>query len=166
MADASDSTKEKPAAAEGKPRPQISVRAQYIKDLSFESPNSPQSLLPQKEQPKIDVDVNLNGQKVGEDLYESSIQIQVKANVEGKPYFLVELTYAGLFGIKNFTEEQIEPLLLIECPFVIFPFARRVIADVTRDGGYPPLMLEPIDFHRLYASRKAAAEQEKAKKAG
>jgi preprotein translocase subunit SecB len=165
MADSSDTNKgnavENTAKGDEAARPRLSVRAQYIKDLSFESPNSPNSLLPQKEQPKIDVDVNLNAQKVGEDMYESSLQINVKATVEGKPFFLVELSYGGLFAIQNFKEEQLEPILLIECPFVIFPFARRVIADVTRDGGFPPLMLEPIDFHRLYAARKQAEQEQK-----
>lgn len=165
MADATGNTKGNAADQQNKGRPQLSVRAQYIKDLSFESPNSPQNLLPQKEQPKIDVDVNLSAQKVGEDMFESAIQISVKSEVEGKPFFLVELTYAGLFAIQNVSDEQIEPLLLIDCPFVIFPFARRVVADVTRDGGFPPLMLEPIDFHRLYAMRKQAEQDEASKKA-
>jgi len=134
--------------------PRFTVRGQYIKDLSFENPAAPSSLIPKKEQPKIDINVDLAAQQVGEAMFESNIKIRVSATVEGKPLFLVELTYGGLFEISGLSKERIEPMLFIDCPFILFPFARRVIADVSRDGGFPPLMLEPIDFHQLYARRK------------
>ncbi len=137
--------------------PIFMVRAQYIKDFSFENPHSPQSLLPKKEQPKMDVTVDINAQQVSEDLYEVALKITAKAESEGAPLFLVDLSYAGLFAIQNMTREQVEPMLFVDCPHIIFPFARRVIADATRDGGFPPLLLEPIDFHRLYQQRKQKA---------
>ncbi len=135
-------------------KPRMSIRGQYIKDLSFESPQSPQNLLPQKQQPKIAVNVDINARKLNENMYETALKITVKAEVEDKPFFLVELDYGGIFAIENIREDQMEPMLFIECPFILFPFARRVIADITRDGGFPPLMLDPIDFHYLYARRK------------
>lgn len=155
-----DATEQEHATNE---QPRFVVRGQYIKDLSFENPAAPASLLPQKNPPKIDVNVDLAAQKVGDDLYESALQVTISAKSDDNALFEVELSYAGLFEMANIPEERIEPMLFIECPFVIFPFARRVIADVTRDGGFPPLMLEPIDFHQLYARRKAA-QQEAAEK--
>lgn len=137
------------------------VRAQYIKDLSFENPGAPQSLMPKKEQPRLEVSVDINAQQVSDDLFEVALKISAKAEAEASPMFLVELSYAGLFAIENLTREQIEPLLFVDCPYIIFPFARRVVADATRDGGFPPLMLEPIDFHRLYAQRKSQIEQQR-----
>ena len=157
MTDSSNENKN-PAATEGtkEGQPTFSVRGQYIKDLSFESPQSPANLLPQKEQPKIDINVDLNAGKLGDNMYESAIKVTVNATVGDKPFFLVELSYGGLFAIENVPEDKIEQMLFIDCPFVLFPFARRVISDVTRDGGFPPLMMEPIDFHTLYARRKQA----------
>lgn len=134
--------------------PVFAVRAQYIKDFSFENPNAPRSLMPKSEQPKLDVSVDLNAVQISEDLYEVVVHIQSKASAETDTLFMVDLSYAGLFAIQHLSREQIEPLLFVECPHIIFPFARRVIADATRDGGFPPLMLEPIDFHRLYQQRK------------
>lgn len=155
MADTSKEKKESAAEANAT-APRLSIRGQYVKDLSFESPSAPQSLLPQKEQPKIEVHVDINAQKIGEKMFESSLKINVKATIDQKPYFLIELDYGGIFAIENVREEQLEPMLFIECPFILFPFARRVVADITRDGGYMPLMLEPIDFHYLYTRRKQA----------
>jgi preprotein translocase subunit SecB len=128
----------------------FAVKAQYIKDLSFENPNAPQSLMIANLKPAIDVSVDLKAQKMQEGLYEMTLHITTRANNEGNALFLVDLSYAGIFQITGITPDRIEPLILIDCPFVLFPFARRVIADVTRDGGFPPLMLDPIDFHTLY----------------
>lgn len=139
--------------------PVFMVRAQYIKDLSFENPGAPRSLMPKNEQPKLEVNVDINAQQVSDDLFEVTLKIQAKATAENEPMFLTDLSYSGLFAIQNLSREQIEPLLFVDCPYILFPFARRVVADATRDGGFPPLMLEPIDFHRLYASRKAQGEQ-------
>ncbi len=142
-----------PAAA----APSFSVKGQYIKDLSFENPHAPQSLAATNTRPAIDVSVDLKAQKLQEDFYETTMHIGVKASAEGSTLFLIELAYAGLFQVSHVPQERIEPLIMVDCPFVLFPFARRVIADVTRDGGFPPLMLDPIDFHNLYLQNRAKA---------
>lgn len=139
-----------PAAAQT-----FTVKGQYIKDLSFENPHAPQSLLATNAKPAIDVNVDLKAQKLQDDIYEMTLHIAVKATAEGNTMFLVDMAYAGIFQIMGVPQERIEPLILADCPFVLFPFARRVIADVTRDGGFPPLMLDPIDFHSLYMQNKA-----------
>ena len=133
--------------------PNIRILAQYIKDLSFENPvvrNAPQS------QPNIDlgIDVGATAHQDGGNVFEVSIRIQAKAQAESTVLFVLELDYAGLFQMQNFKQEEMEPALLIECPRLIFPFARRIIADITRDGGFPPLMVDPIDFRNLYLSQK------------
>lgn len=138
-------------------KPSFTVRGQYIKDLSFESPNAPQSLMTPS-RPEMEVNVDLKATKLQDDLFETSMQINVRARQEGMTIFLVELAYAGIFQIANVPEDRLEPLLLVDCPFVLFPFARRVISDVSRDGGFPPLMLDPIDFHSLYLRNRQPAE--------
>ena len=134
------------------------IKGQYIKDLSFENPHSPQSLLVSNDRPGIDVNVDLKAQKLQDNIYEMTLHISARAVTDGNTLFLVDLAYAGIFQITNIPPEHIEPMILIDCPFVLFPFARRVIADVTRDGGFPPLMLDPIDFHALYLQNRAKAE--------
>jgi preprotein translocase subunit SecB len=130
------------------------VKGQYIKDLSFENPHAPDSLIVTNVRPSIDVNVDLKAQKLQETLYEMTLHIAARAVVDGNTMFLVDLAYAGIFQVTNIPPEHIEALVLIDCPFVLFPFARRVIADVTRDGGFPPLMLDPIDFHALYLQNR------------
>ncbi len=130
------------------------VKAQYIKDLSFENPHAPQSLIATNLRPTIEVNVDLKAQAIQENLYEMTLHIASRAVVEGSTLFLVDLAYAGIFQVTGVSQENVEPLILIDCPFVLFPFARRVIADVTRDGGFPPLMLDPIDFHALYLQNR------------
>ena len=144
--------------ADATPAPQLTIRAQYIKDLSFESPKGPFAINQLKEAPKMDINVDLEGSKVGEDLYELVLKISVTAVGDGESLFVTELAYGGLFQMQNVEEEKIQPMLFIDCPFILFPFARRVLADVTRDGGFPPLMLEPIDFHALFAKRAQEAQ--------
>lgn len=134
--------------------PQFSLRAQYIKDFSFENPRAPLSLLPQQEKPAISFNIDINVTRLSDDAFEVALHTVSKAVIQNDTMFLVDLTYAGLFNVQNIPQEQMEPLLFIECPHLIFPFARRVIADATRDGGFPPLLLEPIDFPRLYLARK------------
>ena len=133
------------------------VKGQYIKDLSFENPHAPHSLMASNAKPAIEVNVDLKAQKLQDNFYEMTLQIAARATAEGNTLFLVDLAYAGIFEVVNIPEDRIEPLLLIDCPFVLFPFARRVISDVTRDGGFPPLMLDPIDFHNLYIQNKQRA---------
>lgn len=130
---------------------QVSILGQYIKDLSFENPTPAQTI--QKlatEQPTMNINVNLNAQQVGEGLYEVDLKITATAKSNEETAFIADLLYSGLFGIKGLPEDQLQPFLMVEAPRQIFPFARRILSDVTRDGGFPPLMLEPIDFAGLY----------------
>lgn len=143
------------AAAE---QPRLSVTAQYIKDLSFENPNAPTSLAPPSERPQIDINVDVGHRALGPTNYEVVLRIDVKAALDGKALFMVELEYAGLFQFENIPAESIEAVCMMECPRHIFPFARRIIADVTRDGGFPPMMIDPIDFAGLYRQRLAQAQ--------
>ena len=136
------------------PQPSIVINGQYVKDLSFESPNGPMSLTGKTTPPKIDISINLEAKGAGEDLYEVTIQSVVKANQDDKSIFILELSYSGLFTITNFNDEQKELILLIHCPTILFPFVRRIISDVTRDGGFQPLMVDPVDFNALYRQRK------------
>lgn len=146
---------------------QVGILAQYVKDLSFENPNAPASLQKLAEaKPSIDVSVNVNARQIGEDVFEVDLKITANAKHDAEAAFIVELLYSGLFGAKNLPQDALQPFLLIECPRLLFPFARRVISDATRDGGFPPLMLEPIDFANLYVQHleqqkntPAAAEQ-------
>jgi preprotein translocase subunit SecB len=139
--------------------PQAGVIAQYIKDLSFENPNAPgvfQTL--QNNQPKIDVNVNVNGGQVSEDVFEVVLNISVTAlGEEDQKNFVCELSYAGLFGLRNIPEDALGPFMLVQAPTILFPYARRIISDATRDGGFPPLMLEPIDFMTLYQQQADAS---------
>ena len=133
--------------------PQVAILTQYVKDLSFENPNAPASLQVQA-QPRIDVNVGVNARKAADDVYEVELKLTAKAETDNGPSFMVELVYAGLFGLKNVPEEALEPFCIIEGPRILFPFARRIIADAVRDGGFPPLMLDPIDFGALYMSQQ------------
>ncbi len=154
-----DSTPEAGGAAAGSgaqnqstDAPQLAVLGQYVKDLSFENPNAPSSFQA-KEPPKIDVAVDLKANRMAEEVFEIDLKFSAKAAQDDKTSFVAEVVYTGLFGIKNVPDEQLEAVCLIECPRMIFPFARRVLADITRDGGFPPLMLDPIDFVGLYQQR-------------
>lgn len=142
------------ATGENPGLPSFAIRGQYVKDLSFENPNAPQSLISLAERPAIDVNVDLKSEKLQDNFYETTIHIVARARAADSMIFLVDLSYSGVFELLNIPEDRIEPLLWIECPFVLFPFARRVVADVTRDGGFPPLMLDPIDFHGLYQQKR------------
>lgn len=135
--------------------PQVGIISQYVKDLSFENPNAP-AVYQWQGQPQIDVQFNIASNKVADDVWEVLLKIEVKAVAADRVAFQVELSYAGLFGIRNVPEEQIQPFCYAEAPRLIFPFARRVLADAVRDGGFPPLMLEPIDFAGLYMQQAQA----------
>lgn len=147
-----------PAANGADTAPVAGVLSQYVKDFSFENPNAPQVYQSQTA-PAIDVQFNIGSGQVGEDVYEVVLKIDVKAQAEDQTAFVVDLSYAGLFAIRNVPQEQMEPFLLGEAPRILFPFARRVIADAVRDGGFPPLMLEPIDFAALYLAQAQQQEQ-------
>lgn len=141
------------------------INTQYVKDLSVENPNSPHVLLFPQNQPKINVSVDIEANSMGiQDLYEVALKITTSASTQDNngaenTLFIVDLTYAGAFTLKQVSESERNALLLIYCPNMLFPFARRVIADAVRDAGFPPLMLDPIDFAVLYKQRSAQAAQ-------
>lgn len=137
----------------------IRVMGQYVKDLSFENPGAPDTLR-QPSQPNIRMSVDLGARALGDDTYEVQLVMGAHAGEQDNPVFIVELTYAGLFQIKNIDERARDAFLLIECPRILFPFARRIISDATRDGGFMPLMIEPIDFAALYRQRALQAQQQ------
>jgi preprotein translocase subunit SecB len=134
--------------------PRATIVNQYIKDLSFENPNAYDVFkVFAGTTPKIDVAIDINGIKKADDAYEVDLKFTITTKQDDTSAFVIELVYSGLFAVKNMTEESVQPFLHIQAPFILFPFARRIIADVTRDGGYPPLMLDPIDFASLYQQR-------------
>ena len=144
----------------GAPPPQLNVLAQYTKDLSFENPNAPASLGPQASPPQINIQINVGANNVNANEYEVTLSVEGKAENAGKTIFSFELAYAGVFRIVNVPQENLHPLIMIECPRLLFPFAREIIATAVRDGGFPPLMLDPVDFVGLYRQnmeRQAAA---------
>jgi len=141
--------------------PQAGMIAQYIKDLSFENPNAPKALqLAAQGRPAINLNVNVAVDQTAEDNYEVVLHLEAQAKYEDTVAFVVDLSYAGLFGIRNVPREAMQPFLLVEAPHLLFPFARRVLADAVRDGGFSPLMLDPIDFASLY--RQQLAQQQEA----
>lgn len=158
MAD-EDTTEDTISTAEIQPNgadtgPAIGLLSQYVKDLSFENPNAP-ACYQWTSQPQVDVQFNIGSDNVGDNVYETSLKIDIKAiHPEGQG-FVVDLTYAGLFGVRNVPEDQVKAFMLAEAPALLFPFARRVIADAVRDGGFMPLLLDPIDFRSLYLSQHA-----------
>ncbi len=145
--------------------PRIAIVSQFVKDLSFENPNSPAALHASKTQPNINLSVDLKARRLTDPNYQVDLHINITAKLAEAQIFLVELVYSGIFQLFNIPAENLQPVLLIECPRLIFPFARRIVADVTRDGGFAPLMMEPIDFASLYRQQMNIA-QAKAKAAG
>jgi preprotein translocase subunit SecB len=154
--DAGAADLETPAAEQ----PGIRILAQFIRDLSFENPRAPESLRGGATQPQIDLGVEMNARSREDGFFEVDLKLSATASREDGPVFVVELLYGGVFQIAGVAADDMEPILLIECPRYLFPFARQVIASVTSDGGYPPFMLDPIDFAGVYAARKAQAEQQ------
>ena len=136
--------------------PQVGVLAQYVKDLSFENPNAP-AVYQWQSQPQMDVQFNIGTQTAGPDIHEVSLKIDITAKADEGTAFRIELLYAGLFALRNIPDEQLQPFLLAEAPRLLFPFARKVIADAAVEGGFPPLRLDPIDFAGLYM--QSAAQQ-------
>ena len=143
------------ATADQKPA-QFRVIGQYIKDLSFENPNAPRSLIGTTDKPNVKLDVGVAAKKLGDNSYESTLSFEAKATNSAGVLYNLEVEYAGLFQIENLPNEALEPVLMINCPALLFPFLRRMIADITRDGGYPPLWVDPIDFPALYVQNKKA----------
>ena len=151
---------ENPVAAKNGDTPavQAQVVAQFIKDLSFENPNVEKLLSGPGENPNMKLEVNVNARRMNEDRYESAIDFTAHATNQTGTIYQLEVVYAGIFQIKNIPEEALEPFLLINCPALLFPYLRRLASDLTREGGFPPLLLDPIDFASLYMRRKQEGE--------
>ena|SRR5208282_49787 len=138
--------------------PQIGVLAQYVKDLSFENPNAPRSMAPSGQQPTINIQVNVDAAPMSGTDVEVTLRLEGKAESQGSLLFGFELVFAGVFRIQNVPAESLQPVVLIECPRLLFPFAREIVATAVRNGGFAPLLLDPIDFVGLYRQRLAAAQ--------
>lgn len=137
--------------------PSLQIISQYIKDLSFENPSMGVNV----QRPQIEFTVDLQARRLQENgPYEVVLKMRVNAKQDEKPVFLLEIAYGGLFILERVPEEVLQPMLLIECPRLMFPFVRRVISDLISDGGLPPLMIEPIDFAALYRSRMVEAQRQ------
>ena len=152
-------TPDQPASAG---EPHIGITHQYVKDISFESPNAPESLLSGRELPRIEVNVDVNARAAQESRFEVSLRVTASANQDDTTIFVVEVIYAGLFVLQNIPPDQVQAVCLIECPRLLFPYARRVVSDLTRDGGFPPLLLDPIDFAELFRHHVAQQQAEAA----
>lgn len=138
-------------------QPMLNVLAQYVKDFSFENPHAPNSLRTREKSPEIAINVNVNTNAMDDNNFEVELHLEAKAMAGEEMVFNTELNYAGIFRLQGIPAEAMQAALLIECPRILFPFARQIISESTRNGGFPPLMIDPIDFARLFQSR--AAEQ-------
>jgi preprotein translocase subunit SecB len=136
-------------------QPQLNVLGQYIKDFSFENPNAPQSLAPNQAQPAIQIQINVGVQQLAETDYEVTLKLDGKAESSSTVLFAFDLTFGGVFRVQNVPKESLQPLVMIECPRLLFPFAREIVATAVRNGGFPPLLLDPVDFVSLYQQRMA-----------
>ncbi len=141
---------------------QFGVLVQFIKDLSFESPNAPMSLQSPGENPRLEVNVNVQVLDHSDGIYEVDLMTEAKAQSDAGVIYNVELVYAGMFRAMNIPDEYLIPVLFVDAPTILFPYLRRVVSDITRDGGFQPLMLDPIDFGTLY---QQSAEQAQIKEA-
>jgi preprotein translocase subunit SecB len=135
--------------------PTLNVLAQYVKDLSFENPGAPKSLGPREKAPAININVNVNANPLSETEFDVVLTMNAEAKNGETVVFNAELVYGGVFRVANFPQEHMLPLLFIECPRILFPFARQIIADATRNGGFPPLLIDPIDFAQMFQQRMA-----------
>ena len=142
-------------AAQQQAQPSLNALVQFIKDLSFENPNAPRSLGPQETAPNISINVNVNAKQLSEAEFEVNIMLEGSAGEGSNTLFKFELDYAGIFRLQNIPEDQRHPIVMIECPRLLFPFARQIIAEAVRGGGFPPLYIDPIDFVALYQARMA-----------
>ncbi len=144
--------------------PSLNILAQYVKDLSFESPGAPMSLRPREQSPSININVNVNANPLSETDFDVVLSLNAKAQDGKDVLFNVELVYGGVFRVQGIPQEHLFPLLFIECPRLLFPFARQIVADATRNGGYPPLMIDPIDFAQMFQQRLAEEQARSAVK--
>ena len=139
--------------------PSLNALAQYMKDFSFENPNAPKSLAPQQKQPQIGIQVNVNAKQLAEEDFEVELKLEGNAKTDDTVLFAFDLTYCGVFRVRNIPKDQIHPVVMIECPRLLFPFARQIVAESVRNGGFPPLYIDPIDFVALYRQRLAMAQE-------
>jgi len=137
-------------AETGQPGPMLQVLAQYTKDQSFENPNAPESLRNDQTAPTINIGIEIGRQMMSDDAVEVTLILKADARRENDVAFIAELEYAGLFAFQNVNIEEIQPLIMIECPRLLFPFARQIMAEMTQNGGFPPIMLEPPDFSAMF----------------
>ncbi len=162
-----------PAPAVSQPLQPLTVNIQYVKDLSFEVPGAPEIYTTLRSQPSVNINLDVQARRIqdGQDVFEVTLQIKAEATeplappangqavegqaAAGRPVFIAELAYSGVFTLSGVPENSVEPILLVECPRLLFPYARNILADVTRDGGFPPVLLQPIDFVSLWQSRRA-----------
>jgi preprotein translocase subunit SecB len=142
--------------------PTLNVLTQYVKDFSFESPGAPNSLRGREQAPGININVNVNANPLSANDFDVNLTINARAGFDKEVLFNIELVYGGVFRVEGFPQEHILPILFIECPRLLFPFARQIIADASRNGGFPPLMIDPIDFAQMF-QQKMAEEQARAK---
>lgn len=145
--------------------PSFSLIGQYIRDMSFENPGAPGSIMLGGPNPNFQVGINVGVKKQSDDVYAVEITLNAKADREKNVLFNVELIYGGVFRMKNIAESQLAPLLLVECPRLIFPFARQVLATITQQGGFPPLMMEPVDFNAIYLQNLKSLQEAQAAQA-
>jgi preprotein translocase subunit SecB len=138
--------------------PHIGVLAQYVKDLSFENPNAPRSMAPGTQPPTINIQVNVDAAPMSSTDFEVTLRMEGKAEAQGTLLFSFELVYGGVFRVQNVPTESLQPVVMIECPRLLFPFAREIVANAVRNGGFAPLLLDPIDFVSLYRQRLAAIQ--------
>jgi len=139
--------------------PQMHIVAQYMRDFSFENPNAPRSLSPQASPPSIGIEINVKASQLSDSEFDVTLLLEGKAGEGSDLLFSFELSYGGLFRIQNVPAEQMHPFVMIECPRMLFPFARQIVADAVRNGGFPPLYIDPIDFVALYQQKMAEAAQ-------
>ena len=158
MADDSNNVLPEGLGDDGSAGPQVATIAQYIKYLSAESPSSPQ-VFQWQIQPSLDVQFGLNAEKVGDDIHEITLKVEVAAKSDNGTHFIVDLTYGGLFGFRNIPEDALGPFLLVEGPRLLFPFARQIVAEAVQNLGFPPLLLDPIDFGAAYMAQLDAQQQ-------
>ena len=149
----------KPASGNGLVTPppaqvQVRIAGQYIKDLSFENPNIGKLIASQPENPNLDVEINVDIEELGANLYESAISFKARAATKDSVIYDLEIVYGGAFQIENAPPQALEAMLYVNCPSLLFPFLRRLVADLTREGGFPPLLLDPVDFGSLYMRKK------------
>lgn len=152
-------------AGPGPDEAQVQVIAQYVKDLSVENPSAPQ-VFQWQSQPSLDVQFSLNADKIADDVHEVMLKIEVSARSDNGVHFVIDLTYAGLFAIRGVPDEAIPPFLLIEAPRLLFPFARQIVAEAVTNTGFPPFMLEPIDFASIYMAQVQQQLQEQGEQQG